>query len=154
VRAILVHARWASSIIRFHKVSDRLVYVDLLLNGNKYRVIAVYVPHAGYDVYWFDTCFDHLRKTIIDGQRMGFKCMVGGDFNTEQNRGWRGDRLEELLCETDLEVCNKSSMLAFEDSWTFRSVLGTKRVLDYCLVQSACASLLLSNIISFYNNNR
>ena len=62
--------------------------------------------------------------------------MVGGDFNTEQNRGWRGDRLEELLCETDLDICNKTSLLAFEDSWTFRSALGTKRVLEHCLVST------------------
>lgn len=60
--------------------------------------------------------------------------MVGGDFNTEQNRGWRGDRLEELLCETDLEVCNKSSILPFRDLWTCQNILGARRVLDYCLV--------------------
>ena len=33
--AILVHRRWASSITKFQKVSDRVVYVDLLLHGMK-----------------------------------------------------------------------------------------------------------------------
>jgi exonuclease III len=89
--AILVNARWAPCIIDFCKISDRVAYVDLVLSGTKYRIIAVYVPHAGYHVDYFTVCFDHLRKTLLDGQRKGMKCMLGGDFNTEQNRGWRGN---------------------------------------------------------------
>ena len=27
-----------------------------------------------------------------------------GDFNSERHRGWRGDKLEELLCEFGLLV--------------------------------------------------
>lgn len=52
--AILVHTRWALSIIQFHKISDRLLFVDLLLHGSKYNVIAIYVPHAGYQQIWFN----------------------------------------------------------------------------------------------------
>ena len=131
--AILVHARWASSIVHFQKVSDRLVYVDLLLHGLKYRVIAIYVPHAGYHQTWFDECFDHLRTTVLEAQNQGMKCMIGGDFNLEQNRGWRGDRFEEVLSELALDVCNKSDLVSLEERWTFQSVLGSKRVLDYCV---------------------
>ena len=47
--SILVHARWTGSIVRFCKVSDRVVYGDLLINDRKYRIIAVYVPHGGYE---------------------------------------------------------------------------------------------------------
>ena len=67
---------------------------------------------------------------------MGFKRLVGGDFNTEQCRGWRGDRFEELLCELDLDVCNKSALLPFDEAWTFNRCLGTKRILDYCLAET------------------
>ena len=62
------------------------------------------------------------------------KCMLGGDFNTEQNRGWIGNKLEELLCEFGLEVCKNPSVLLFDNLWTFRSCLGHKNVLDYGIV--------------------
>ena len=85
--AILVHARWASSVVKFQKISDRVVYVDLVLHGLKYRVVAVYVPHARYAQILFDDCFDDLRKTLLEGQQKGMKCLVGGDFNLERHRG-------------------------------------------------------------------
>ena len=113
-----------------------MVYVDLVINDRKYRIVSVYVPHGGYDQIHFDTCFDHIRQTVLDGQRLGMKCMMGGDFNTELHRGWRGDRLEQLLCEVGLVICNDVSLLPFEDAWTFKSCLGTKRILDYCMVSN------------------
>lgn len=61
------------------------------------------------------------------------KCLVGGDFILEQNRGWRGDRFEEVLSGLALEVCNHFDSLAVEDRWTFRSILGSNRILDYCV---------------------
>ena len=62
--------------------------------------------------------------------------MVGGDFNTELQRGWRGDRLRELLLEVHLENSTAESNTTFENLWTFRSCLGEKRILDYCFVPS------------------
>ena len=63
--AILVNARWAPCIIDFCKVSDRVGYVDLVLNGTTFRIISVYVPHAGYDVNYYTVCFDHLAQAIL-----------------------------------------------------------------------------------------
>ena len=120
---ILVNARWAPCIRNCCKISDRIGYVDLVLNGTKYRIIAVYIPHAGYNIDYFTVCFNYLRKAVLDGQRLGMRCMIGGDFNTERNRGWRGDRLEELVCELGLDVCKNPNLLPFEDLWTFRSCL-------------------------------
>ena len=54
----------------------------------------------------------------------------------KKDRGWRGDRLDELLCEVGLEICNDVHLLPHEIAWTFRSCLGTKRTLDYCMVSS------------------
>ena len=51
--AILVNARWTPFIIDFSKISDTLAYVDLILNGTKYRIIAVYILHVGYDLDYF-----------------------------------------------------------------------------------------------------
>ena len=60
------------------------------------------------------------------------KCLVGGDFNLEQHRGWRGDRFGELLSELSMEVCNNIELATLEYNWTFRSMLGAKRILGYC----------------------
>ena len=76
--------------MRFCKVCDRVVYGDLLINDRKYLIIAVYVPHGGYEQVHFDDCFDHIPQTVLEGQRLGMKCMMGGDFNIELHRGWRG----------------------------------------------------------------
>ena len=75
----------------------------------------------------------HLRKTILQGKQNGMQCVVGGDFNLEQYRGWGGDRFEEVLSEMDLSVCNNLLSTPLEARWTFRSVCGVKRVLDYCI---------------------
>ena len=123
-----------SCIIECCKVSDRVTYVDLVLNGAKHRIISVYVPHAGYDVSCFTICFDRLRKALSDGQRAGFRYMIGGEFNSERHRGWREDKVEELLCEFGLQVCQHPTALPYDSLWTFRTCLGVKRILDYKLV--------------------
>ena len=65
--AILVHARWASSIIRFHKISDKLVFVDLLLHGSKYKVIAIYVPqHRGWRGDTFEEVLSELAVEVCN----------------------------------------------------------------------------------------
>ena len=114
-------------------MSDRVLYVDVLLVDRKYRAVAVYIPHVGYTFEEYDICFDHLRQTIIDAQRHGIKCMVGGDFNIELYRGWRGNRLREFVHEGNFEVANDPIVLPNPDAWSFQSALGVRRVLDYCL---------------------
>ena len=110
--------------------------MDVKLHGKDYRILAIYVPHAGYSVNEYENCLDDFRNCVLDGQRNGRKCMVGGDFNTDLLRGWRGDRLRELLLEVHLENSTSETNATFEDLWTFRSCLGQKRILDYCFVPS------------------
>ena len=64
---------------------------------------------------------------------MGMKC-IGGNFNIERHRGWRGDRLEELLCEVGSDICNSIPVLPYNDIWTLENCLGAKRFLDYYMV--------------------
>ena len=56
-------------------------------------------------------------------------------FNTDLQRGWRGDRLREVLLEIHLENSTIDNT-NFEQLWTFKSCLGNKRTLDYCFVPS------------------
>ena len=69
-------------------------------------MVATYFPHGGYSVDNYNLCFDAVRKVVIDGQRIGRKCFVGGDFNTVLDVSWRGNRLREFFYETNLEVNN------------------------------------------------
>ena len=117
-------------------MSDRVLLVDLMLQHRKYRIICVYVPHAGYSLEIFEACFEELQLVIRDAQAQAMKCMVGGDFNAELYRGWRGDRLEELMCEARLDVRNDTDRLMANNAWTFRSALGHRRTIDYCFVSS------------------
>ena len=89
----MVHKLWESFIVRVERVSDRMVFIDIPIATYTYRFISVYFPHAGDSIEDYETCFNDLRTNVIMGQRLGMKCMVGGDFNTDLNRGWRGDRL-------------------------------------------------------------
>ena len=88
----MVHKLWEPFIIRMERVSDRIVFADIRISKCTYRFIAVYFLHAGYSLEDFEICFDDLRSKVLMGQRLGMKCMVGGDFNIELNRGWRGEK--------------------------------------------------------------
>ena len=71
--------------------------MDVKLNAWNYRIIAIYAPHAGYTVHEFNICFDDLRKCVLEGQRNGRKCVIGGDFNTDLERMERGSFARVLV---------------------------------------------------------
>ena len=89
---ILIHRRWLQSTI-FCRTSDRLLFVDLTLNERHYTILLIYAPRAGYSVNDFNSCFDDLRQLVLEGQKIRRECLVGGDFNSDVHRGWRGTRL-------------------------------------------------------------
>ena len=88
--AILLHKRWLSSVIGYKRVSDRLLFLDLAVGHRKYRIISVYFPHAGCSLEFFESCYDGLRKVVLDAHSKCAKCMIGGDFNADLYQGWRG----------------------------------------------------------------
>lgn len=46
--AVLVHRKHCRHVKRVCSISDRLMYVDLLVGTITWRLIATYLPHAGY----------------------------------------------------------------------------------------------------------
>ena len=131
---ILVHRRWAESISKIRRQSDRVISLDLQIGYYKYRVLSVYLPHAGFPREDFLTTIDEIRYIILDAQQNGIRCLIGGDFNTDIRFGWRADLLNEVLSELGLCITNYNEELSFEDQWTFQSCLGTRRIIDYCIV--------------------
>ena len=61
--AILIHSRWAHMISRCRRVSHWVLSLDLQMYNYNYRIIRLYVPHAGYSVAAFDECFDDIRTS-------------------------------------------------------------------------------------------
>ena len=118
--AVLIHARWADKVIHCCAVSDRITYVDLLLHDRKYRVVSVYVPHAGYPPSAFETCMDSLRSTVLQASKLGYIPLVGGDFNTQANVGWRSARLMAVMRET--ATAAKESVTAFKEKISISSL--------------------------------
>ena len=132
--AILVHSQWVRHILCFRQVSDRVAYIDVSIGNVLCRIIAVYVPHAGYPTVDFDACFDDIRVAVLDARRQNINAIVAGDFNTEVDRGWRSCRLAELMQESGLQFGVDFETLNLDDKWTFRSCLGACRILDYIWV--------------------
>ena len=84
--AILIHARWSDSIINISCRNGRLMWVDLTIGAHTHRYISVYAPHAGYPFAEFQALMDSIREVVTDTQRRSYKCILGGDLNTEIGR--------------------------------------------------------------------
>ena len=61
---ILIHCQHVGSILRTIPVSDRVLGVDIRLDDQSYRIIAVYLPHAGYPWVDFTECFDMISSLL------------------------------------------------------------------------------------------
>ena len=137
--AILVHARLVENIHTWTAVSGRLLYVDMNIHGSHYRIVSIYVPHAGYPNSALEECYEDLRKVLVDTDCVGRKVAVGGDFNTQVGSGPRSDLLMQLVAEFGLHICNYQEPWITDDNWTFRSTLGAHRRIDYILASCLIA---------------
>ena len=64
--AVLVHSRCVDQIKTFRAISGRVAYVDVDMYKFRYRIVSVYMPHAGYAAKVFNACLDSLRSVILD----------------------------------------------------------------------------------------
>ena len=99
-------------------------------------VIAVYLPHAGFQIADLHSVYASLRKALDWAGQYGSKIIVGGDFNTQLNVGARGALLADLANLYNLTVGNGQSDAPWEETWTFRISLDLRRQIDFILVGS------------------
>ena len=66
---IFLHAKHVKGSNVIHRVCNRVLGLDLRVNGIKIRAVAVYVPHCGYSEGAFDDTYDRLRYLIGDGRK-------------------------------------------------------------------------------------
>ena len=134
--AILIHAKHVDKIKRIIPVYGRLLSIDILLQNELWRVLAVYFPHAGYPKADLKKMSNELRKNLKDAGRSNMKCIIAGDFNTSLHIGERGAILDDIANEFGLEICNRHGYCAQADIWTFRSSMNIKCHIDYILTSS------------------
>jgi endonuclease/exonuclease/phosphatase family metal-dependent hydrolase len=129
--AILVHKRHVPRVSRSAAVGDRIIFVDVTVGGRKLRIIAVYLPHSGYERSLLDETYDQLGLVISEAQAAGRAIVLGGDFNSQSGHSARGDLLDNFLQEHKLSLTTDAATQPWEEIWTFKTSLGVTRAIDY-----------------------
>ena len=128
--AILVHSKHVAAVQRVQTVDERVLYVDLRINGLTFRMVSVYMPHAGYPTEDLMQTYDSLHCVLEGARKRNIAYVVGGDFNTQLHVGPRGDLLMQTAHMFSMAIANAKQE---HDSWTFCSSMGVRRRLDFVL---------------------
>ena len=73
--------------------------IDLIIGSSMCRIIAVYLPHAGYPWEYFQSSMDIVSNLLAEAVSKNFKMMVAGDFNLSIGIGSRGELFQSLCDE-------------------------------------------------------
>ena len=131
--AILVHASHVSFVRRVHRISDRVLAIDICIAGKLTRLINVYFPHSGLPVAVLDECYHQVFALIEDALSKHIAIVIGGDFNSTLDDSSRGMQLQELVDSFSLQICNDPHRLEFDDAWTYEHTLHGRHHIDYIL---------------------
>ena len=129
----MVDSNYVRYIIKKHIISDRTMAIDVKIGRKCVRIIAVYVPHAGYTWAEFETCMDDITILVSEATRLDMQVIIGGDFNLSLDTGRPGVSMTDLCHQFRLTIANSSGLSSADDIWTFRSTLGVLRRIDYIL---------------------
>ena len=102
--AILLHSKHVHRVGQVTSLNERPMFLDLHYGRRCVRFISLYMPHARYSVEDLRTVYDMLHVVLDEAERLHYKIIVGGDFNTESNVGhrfswWICMRVEVASCE-------------------------------------------------------
>ena len=61
---IILHRSLHATVQSFHAVSDRLAVLDFAAQGKRFRVLAVYMPHSGYNDVCVEPLYEQLAKLV------------------------------------------------------------------------------------------
>ena len=131
--AILVASKHVQSVRGIHRISDRVVALDVCLHSRLSRVVAVYLPHSGYSLAEIDEVYQQISPLIRQAQSRHMQIIIGGDFNTTLDHSPQSLVFSDWIAEFDLQLCNDPSLLDFDSSWTYSHPLTGKCTLDYIL---------------------
>ena len=118
--------------------------IDLKIAQKIIRVIAVYLPHMGYDWNYFINIFTDIEGLVMEAMNKGYTLVLAGDFNLTLDQGQRGDVMKELCTTFSLEIANGRTMADSSDTWTWKSSYGQFRRIDYILHSKRLRSFNIS----------
>ena len=87
---ILIHQRWLDSIRYIHRISDRVLAIDIQMQMKIIRFISIYLPHAGFAHSNLLNQYDAIFKLVQSAKVKSMGIVLGGDFNTQYLSGPRG----------------------------------------------------------------
>ena len=123
--------RHSRGVKRACSVSDRLMYVDVLIGPKMHRIIAVYMPPAGYTHEDLCAAYEQLNFVLQEAQNLGHASDFGGDFNSQLRVGKHREMLRELFGMRNFQGANAA---CGPDDWTFRISAGVTRQIDCILL--------------------
>ena len=71
-----------SSVRRIHRVSDRVMAVDVVVCSKLTRLISVYFPHSNLAPQLLDECYAQIFALIEDAMAKHLAFVVDGDFKS------------------------------------------------------------------------
>ena len=107
--------------------------IDLKISHKMIRIIAVYLPHAGYDSNYFQSTLDDVERLIMEACDKRYAVVIGGDFNLSLDQGVRDRLLQDLCAEFSLDIANGTPLAENPNMWTFKTSWGNFNRLDYVL---------------------
>ena len=78
--AILVHRRHCRNRLRVHRISTRLMAIDISFGKSTIRFMAVYLPHAGYALDALERHYVDLTALVHDAYRHRMRVIIGWRF--------------------------------------------------------------------------
>ena len=111
-------------------ISGRIMALDLTVNKIKIRAVAVYMPHCGYTLDEFDETYDQLRCISGKTQTHHRRLIIGGDFNTQIDTGYRGNTMQQFENTYGLKLANQSDD-PWDKQWTFRTHTQSDRAITW-----------------------
>ena len=127
-------SRHTAHIRTVHRISDRVLAIDLDYEKISICMIAAYAPRAGFVVSDFDLFIGQLSLLVTNAQSAGRRVILGGEFNCQSQSGTRGRRLQEHADEYGLSCINDWNPSRLDTNYTFESSQGIRRVINLLFV--------------------
>ena len=131
--AILVHKALVRFIFKKILISDRVMALDVKIGSNKIRIIAVYMPHAGYEWQAFLNVFDELQSLATQATDQGMHLLVAGDFNLSLGSTMRGDLMKDFVDQFALKIANGNVNESDDSVFTHIDTIDIRIRIDYIL---------------------
>ena len=89
---------------------------------------------AAYSRDVLNQFYEELHACLEYARGRRYQLVVGGDFNTQLNTGFRGTLLQDVVETFDLTITNDdNNHTSNMDTWTFENACGLRRRIDFIM---------------------